>query len=171
MAHTTKAGIKAGVTALALTLAALSTAQTNGRTGFSARIGAFFPNSGSSNINVGVDYKLRSVRVDPNLRGREPAYFGLSLDYYGDANSYAVPLVFTYNVRASTNFVAFAGVGADVAKGNGNDSRFGFAAQIGASYEFATEGQERNPIFVQAKYFYSQDNANRGFAVTLGYRF
>lgn len=164
---------KIGVAALALSVAALSGAQTgtNGRQGYSVRVGAFFPNTGSSKINVGVDYKLKSVNVKPQGGGNQPAYLGVVADYYGDSDAYNIPVALTYNVRASRNFLAFAGLGPEYGKESNGDSKISFGAQVGASYEFATEGEGNNPIFVQAKYFFSGKSDLRGFAVSVGYRF
>ncbi len=168
-----KTTVQVGLAALALAAAALSGAQTgsNGPTGFSVRVGAFFPNTGSSKINVGLDYKLKSVQVNAQGNGTQPSYLGVVLDYYGDSNNYNIPLALTYNVRASRSFLVFAGLGPEYGKENGGDAKFGFGAQVGASYEFATEGEGSNPIFVQGKYFFSNRNDLRGFAVSIGYRF
>lgn len=160
----------AGLATIFAATAAISAAQTNGPSGYSVRLGAFFPNTGSSNINVGLDYKINSVALPSQGGGAQPAYLGIALDYYGDEDSFNIPLALTYNVRASNSFLVFAGVGPEFNGGNGDDS-FNFGAQIGASYEFATEGETANPIFVQAKYFFSGDSDRRGFAVTVGYRF
>ena len=164
---------KLGIAALTLAVAAVSSAQagSNGRQGYSIRVGAFFPNTGSSKINVGLDYKLKSVNVKPQGGGAQPAYLGVVLDYYGDSDNYNIPLALTYNVRASRNFLVFAGLGPEYGKEGGGDSKIGFGAQLGASYEFATEGEGNNPIFVQGKYFFSNRNDLRGFAVSVGYRF
>ena len=161
---------KAGIAAIFAATAAISAAQTNGPSGFSVRVGAFFPNSGSSLINVGLDYKINNVAVPAQGNGTQPAYLGLALDYYGNEDAFSIPLALTYNVRASNSFLVFAGVGPEFAGGRGDDD-FNFSAQIGASYEFAREGETANPIFVQAKYFFSGESARRGFAVSLGYRF
>ncbi len=161
---------KAGIAAIFAATAAISAAQTNGPSGFSVRVGAYFPNSGSSNINVGLDYKFKSVAVPAQGGGRQPAYLGLAVDYYGDEDNFSIPVALTYNVRASDSFLVFAGVGPEFNGGRGDDD-FNFSAQIGATYEFATEASTANPIFVQAKYFFSGNNDSRGFAVTVGYRF
>ena len=141
---------KVAIAALALSLSAVSLAQSNGPTGFSVRVGAFFPNSGSSRIGVGLDYKLQRVTVPAQKNGAQPAYLGLALDYYGDSESYAIPFVVTYNVRASRNFLAFAGLGADYSREQNNDGKVGFAGQLGASYEFATAGEDANPGFTSS---------------------
>lgn len=161
---------KAGIAAIFAATAAISAAQTNGPSGFSVRVGAFFPNSGSSNINVGLDYKINSVAVPAQGGGAQPAYLGITADYYGDEDAFAIPVALTYNVRASENFLVFVGAGPEFSGGNGDDE-FNFAAQLGASYEFASQGEGSNPIFLQAKYFFSSENERRGFAVSVGYRF
>ena len=160
---------KAGVAALFAATAAISAAQSNGPTGYSVRIGAFFPNSGSSLINVGLDYKLNSVNVPAQGGGAQPAYVGLTVDYYGNEDASVVPLAVTYNVRASQNFVLSAGIGPQFVFG-GDETDIEIGAQVGAAYEFATQGEGSNPIFVQAKYFFGRTET-AGFAVSVGYRF
>ncbi|RYG30778.1 hypothetical protein EON81_24265 [bacterium] len=161
---------KAGIATIVAATAAISAAQTNGPTGYSVRLGAYFPNTGSSNVNVGLDYKINSARVPAQGNGTQPAYLGVSLDYYGDGDNFSIPLALTYNVRASQNFIVFAGVGPQYNGGN-DDDRIDFGAQIGANYEFATEGEGSNPIFVSAKYFFGGRSDSSGFAVGVGYRF
>lgn len=160
---------KAGIAALVAATAAISAAQTNGPSGYSVRIGAYFPNTGSSTINVGVDYKINSVQLNKTPDNTLASYLGISLDYYGDENNGAIPLALTYNVRASQNFVLSAGVGPSFTIGDNSDVEFG--AQVGAAYEFATQGEGSNPIFVQAKYFFGGRRDVSGFSVGVGYRF
>lgn len=162
---------KAGLAAIVVAAAAISGAQTNGPTGFSVRLGAFFPNTGDSKLNVGLDYKINSVRVEPVRKdGPLPSYLGISVDYYGDGDAFAIPVALTYNVRASRQVVLSAGIGPEFLHASGFDET-NLAGQVGASYEFATEGEGSNPIFVQAKYFISRRDGAKGFSVGVGYRF
>ncbi|RYG30973.1 hypothetical protein EON81_23865 [bacterium] len=160
---------KAGIAAIVAATAAISAAQTNGPTGYSVRVGAYFPNTGSSAINVGLDYKINTVRLNRTPDNTLNSYLGISLDYYGNSDNGAIPLALTYNVRASQNFVLSAGIGPSFTIGDRSDVDFG--AQVGAAYEFATEGEGSNPIFVQAKYFFGGRSDVSGFAVGVGYRF
>jgi long-subunit fatty acid transport protein len=160
----------AGVAALLVAVPSVSNAQTNGPTGVSARVGIFFPTSnlarnlGKNWFAFGADYKLNTAMMSAPTEDTL-AYLSISADYYSKNNSSALPIALNYNVRAS-QIVWSAGVGLDIVRFGANTS--GFAAQVGAAYEF---GPGPTPFFVQAKYFFSSKSDLNGFGVFLGARF
>lgn len=162
---------KAGIVALAAAFAGVASAQTNGPTGISVRLGAVFPNTGDTLFAGGADYKFSNFSVD-QARPGYLSYLGVSLDYYGkDSNRYNIPLALTYNIRAN-QAVFSAGVGVDFSRVPGRDSNANFGGQVGVAYEFgnADPALNRNPIFVQAKYFFTKESLN-GLGVYVGIRF
>lgn len=168
---------KVGIGALVLAIASVSSAQTNGPTGFSARLGAFFPSDkAGQNLShtwwgAGVDYKLNSYKVE-SVNSETPAYLGLSVDYYAHGSDSNVPLALTYNVRAG-QFVYSAGLGADFYNVSDlSESGVGLGGQIGVTYEFAQKNATAgSPLFVGAKYFLTKKTALTGLGVYLGVRF
>jgi hypothetical protein len=161
---------KTGMAVLVLCAAGAASAQTNGPAGFSARIGAHWPNIGDTNFAAGLDYKFQSVPVEP-ARGAYWSYLGASIDYYGrNSDNYNIPLALTYNVR-SNQLMFSAGVGWDFLRRNGNDDS-GVGFQVGASYDFGeTDVPGQTPFFVAAKYFFAHDTDLSGLGVYLGARF
>ena len=160
----------AGVAALLVAVPSAASAQTNGPTGISARIGLFFPTSnlarnlGQNWFAFGADYKLNTANMSAPTEDTL-AYLSVSADYYTKGGSSALPIALNYNVRAS-QIVWSAGIGLDIVRFGANTS--GFAAQVGAAYEF---GPGPTPFFVQAKYFFSSKSDLNGFGVFLGARF
>lgn len=148
---------------------AVASAQTNGPQGLSARIGWFFPRVGDNDFSAGLDYKFSNVPVEP-ARGEYLSYLGLTADYYGRSNAYNIPIAVTYNARVN-QLVFSGGVGVDVYRRFG-ESKAGLGAQIGVAYEFGPEtGTARNPVFLQAKYFFANNSDLNGLAVYVGVRF
>lgn len=163
--------VKALASIGACALVGMAAAQTNGPSGFSGRVGAFFPRVGDTNFGAGLDYKFSTVPVDP-ARGAYASYLGASVDYYGRSNSYNVPLALTYNVRAN-QLVFSGGVGFDFWK-RGGDTGTGLGGQVSATYEFGGTGSATGtgaPIFIQAKYFFANEGDLSGFGLYLGVRF
>lgn len=164
----------AAVAALA-GVAATAGAQTNGPTGFSARLGIFLPTDsnkiGSSTwFNLGADYKLNKFNVNAPAEGTQ-SYLGLSADYYFSGSNSNVPLAVTYNIRQG-QLVYSAGIGADFY--NIDDiSKTGtsLGGQVAVAYEFGHVDRMDKPLFVQAKYFITRHSELSGFGVYLGYRF
>jgi hypothetical protein len=157
---------------LVLAGASFASAQTNGPLGLSARIGVFFPTNDLARdlspnwFALGADWKWKEMPVS-SVNPDTLAYLGVSIDYYshGSDNS-ALPIVLNYNVR-SGQFVYSGGLGIDfVRAGFGNKS--GLCGQLGATYEF---GNVPNPVFVQAKYFFSSRSELSGFGLFAGVRF
>jgi len=148
-------------------------AQTNGPSGFSARIGGFFPtNSLASDIGgtwfaFGVDYKLNALSVSLPQTATQ-SYFGLSADYYAHGGDNTIPVAFTYNLRQN-QMVFSAGIGPEFRNASDlTDNGVGLSGQVGFTYEF---GNTPTPFFVQAKYFLSSRSELSGFGVYAGLRF
>jgi hypothetical protein len=163
---------KAGVAALAIGIAGVASAQSNGPTGLSPRLGVFLPTSGgvgSTWFGAGIDYKLNALSstIPPASVGY--GYFGLSADYYTYGGNSNIPVVINYNWRY-TNLVFALGAGIDfydvpaLSTGSGT----GFDAQASATYDF---GHSNNPFFLQAKYFLASREQLRGFGIYAGLRF
>jgi hypothetical protein len=156
---------KATLVISAISAVALANAQTNGPTGFSARLGVQFSRSNDSNLAFGLDYKLQKVQV--NAGEQYPSYVGISADYYGRSGYYNIPIAVTYNVR-STQLIFSAGVGVDIYRFGSYKS--GFGGQLGVQYEIG-QTNAANPLFVGAKYFLANESELSGLAVYVGYRF
>ncbi len=160
----------AGVAALLVAVPGVASAQTNGPMGLSARVGLFFPTSnlarnlGQNWFAFGADYKINRMAMSAPTEDTL-AYLSVSFDYYSKGNSSAIPIALNYNVRAS-QIVWHAGIGLDIVRFGANTS--GFAAQVGAAYEF---GPGPTPFFLQAKYFFSSKSDLNGFGVFVGARF
>lgn len=154
-------------------VAATSSAQTNGPTGVSARVGVFFPTDDlafSTAFSAGVDYKFKSFSLKSPGEGLQ-SYLGASLDYYGSDGSSNVPLALTYNVR-SGSLVYSAGIGVDFYDvDRSGDTGTSLGGQIGIAYEFSNVGRIDNPIFVSAKYFLTDRSELSGFGLYVGVRF
>lgn len=168
---------KAGVAAVVMMGAGLAAAQTNGPSGFSARLGLFLPSDrfardiGDTWFAGGLDYKLNTMSV-PSPNNLNPAYVGLSADFYSRGGASNLPLAVTYNVR-SGQLVWSAGLGVDFYNiDNPSESGTSLGGQVGVGYEFAQAGtMPVNPIFVQAKYFFTRDSRLNGFGLYVGVRF
>lgn len=148
-------------------------AQTNGPTGFSARLGYFFTtNNGSfdGGFGAGIDYKLNNFSVRAPGEGLQ-SYLGVSLDYYGGDGASNIPLALTYNVR-SGDIVYSAGVGVNFYNiDDVDETGTSLGGQVGIAYEFGNAGRMDKPLFVSAKYFLTRKSDLGGFGVYVGYRF
>jgi len=164
--------IRAGVVVGLAGVAAASMAQTNGPSGISVRLGAFFPtNSASRALNStwfagGLDYKLKAYEVASAKEG-SPAYLSISADYYESHGSRDIPVALNYNLRQD-QFVFSAGIGPDFRR-LGTDTRVGFSGQLGVAYDFGNNTQ--TPFFVAGKYFFASKNELSGFGAYVGMRF
>ncbi len=155
-------------------LASAASAQTNGPTGFSARLGLFVATNDSSfstGFAGGVDYKISSFGVRAPGEGLQ-SYLGVSADYYGDGGTSNIPVALTYNVRSGA-LVYSAGIGVDFYNidklNNGTGTSLG--GQVGIAYEFGNAGRVDKPLFVAAKYFITRKSDLGGFGLYVGYRF
>lgn len=154
-------------------LAAAAPAQTNGPTGFSARLGIFLATNDSSFSTAfagGIDYKINQFNVTSPGEGLQ-SYLGVSADYYGSGNSSNIPLALTYNVR-SGDLVYSAGIGVDFYNVDRLDETgTSLGGQVGIAYEFGNAGRVDKPLFVAAKYFITRKSDLGGFGLYVGYRF
>ncbi len=164
---------KIGTVAAAVTCMAMAGAQSNGPTGFSARLGAFLPTNelardlGSTWFVFGADYKLNSMSASVPATGMQ-SYFGISADYYSHGGNYDIPVALTYNMRMN-QMVYSVGLGPDFRNsGDLTSTGVGLGGQVAASYEF---GNMPTPVFIQAKYFFSSKPELSGFGVYVGVRF
>jgi len=145
-------------------------------TGLSLRIGAFLPTStagsdiGSEWFTAGIDYKLNSASASSVAQmGVLPTYLSVSLDYVTKDGFSVYPLVLNYNVKMY-NFVYAVGVGLQETQvsGSNRSSTTSLALQGGVTYDFV---KKPIPLFLQAKYMYSNYEEFRGVGVYLGARF
>ena len=171
MKRTTLLGM--AMAAIAAASIGLASAQTNGPSGVSVRVGLFMPSNslasdlGSTWFGFGVDYKLNAMSASTPITSRD-AYFGLSADYYSHGSDNDVPVALTYNMRQG-QMVWSAGIGPDFRNsGDLTSTGIGLGEQVAFTYEF---GSSPTPIFVQAKYFFSSKPELSGFGVFLGARF
>ncbi len=165
--------MKLAMIAVAAGSVVAANAQSNGPSGLSARIGAYFPTSdsaknlGSTWFVFGADYKLNSLAVAAPGVGLQ-SYLGISADYYAKGGDSNLPVALTYNLRQS-QMVYSIGIGPEFRNsGDLTSTGVGLAEQVGVSYEL---GNMPTPIFIQAKYFISGRPELRGLGVYVGIRF
>lgn len=167
--------VKMGVMSAILGVAGAANAQTNGPSGFSGRLGIFFPSDslardlGKTWFGFGADYKLNKVAVGAPTT-ETLSYLSISADYYEKSSRRAIPVALNYNVR-SGQIVYSAGLGVDFVRPIVGRNDSGLSGQLGFTYEFANTNAPTNPLFVQAKYFFSSDSNLSGFGVYAGFRF
>ncbi len=162
---------KAGIAALVVGSAGVASAQSNGPSGLSARLGVFLPTGtsvGGTWFAGGIDYKLNSLSASAPVAG-SIGYFGISADYYNNGGNSNIPVVINYNLRQGPLVwslgagIEFYNVPFDLT-GSGT----GFDAQAGVAYEF---GSLPTPFFVSAKYYLASRSEVRGFGLYVGMRF
>lgn len=169
-------GIVTGL-ALASGLASAQVRINNGAsasTGLSLRVGVFLPTStagtniGNEWFAAGIDYKLNATSPTTQM-GVLPTYLSLSLDYFGKDDNTAYPLLINYNVKMQ-NIVYFVGAGVQETQLSGGNSKAttSLALQGGVNYDLV---KRPVPVFLQAKYMYSNYEAFRGVGVYVGIRF
>jgi hypothetical protein len=161
---------------LGLGLAVPAQAQYSKPIGVSVRAGLFFPNDstardreGQSWFTAGAEYKLRDMNIGTNQEFS--GSLSLSVDFYNKGSYSNVPVLLNYIGRTDQFYyglgagVGFGKVPAGVG-GSRNDTDFNYGLTIG--YDFV-RGQ--TPLFVEAKYFGSNESALNGFAIVGGVRF
>jgi hypothetical protein len=162
----------------AAALAAPAFAQYQKPLGISVRAGLFFPSNagardqeGQTWFTVGADYKIK----DLNLGANAPGYGGalhLSVDYYGKGGFNNVPVMLNYIGRVEGGFYYGLGAGIGFTRvpklggGHANDEDFVYGFTAG--YDFV---RSATPLFVEAKYFGSNESQLNGFAIVGGVRF
>jgi hypothetical protein len=163
---------KAIAVAISIGVGAAAMAQTNGPTGFSARLGIFFPTNSDSRdvastwLGFGADYKIATQSVSSVTPGN-PAYLSISGDWYGSHDVSSVPLALNYNVR-SDQLVWSVGLGPEF-RHLGGDNAVGISGQVGVAYDLANN--TTTPVFIQGKYFLSSKSELSGFGLYVGVRF
>ena len=146
---------------------------TTSPVGVSLRIGGAYPteedtrnNSGNSWLAAGIDFKIHGAKA-PLL---PPGYFSVSLDYAGKGDYRTVPLLVNYTSGKTIYWSAGAGVTFGrfpQDDGTTNDKiRFAYTGAIGINF---INGQI--PLFLEGRYFGSEDNRLGDFAVYVGARF
>jgi len=159
--------------AAAATCMCVAGAQSNGPSGISVRLGTFLPtNNLASDLGTwfgfGIDYKLNAMTAESSTLPNTQSYFGISADYYSHGANNDVPVALTYNIRQG-QMVYSGGIGPDFRNsGDLTSTGVGLGEQISATYEFS---HSSNPIFIQAKYFFSSKPELSGFGLYLGARF
>ncbi len=144
-------------------------ADEGGQSGFSIRMGGFYPTqaktrniSGDTWFAAGVDYKLGTVKSGG---------LSLSLDYAGRGSFRNMPLLLNYTKGSKVYFSV--GVGGSFTRflqddGETNDKfRFAYAAALG--YNFNTTGEI--PLFVELRYLGNDQPRVAGLGLYLGARF
>ncbi len=164
---------KIGMVSVAAACVAVASAQSNGPSGVSLRIGDVFPSStdatslGHNWFAFGLDYKINSLSASAPVVGTQ-SYFGLSADFYSHGGDNDLPVALTYNVRQS-GLVFSAGIGPDFRNaGDLTGTGVGLGEQVGVAYD-VTSGPL--PIFLEAKYFFSSRPELSGLGVYVGVRF
>lgn len=150
-------------------------AQVTKPAGISLRAGVFFPSdstirkSNKTLFAAGLDYKISNFNMASMGTGTS-AYYGISVDYYGNNTARTVPVLLTVTGRNNEFFyTAGAGVGFSrfpVAGVQTNRTRFAYSFGIGYDFQSGV-----TPFFVEAKYNGSSDSVLNGVAVYAGVRF
>jgi hypothetical protein len=160
---------------LAFGVIGTASAQSDGLSGFSARIGVFYPTADSSRqlsrtwFGAGLDYKIRDLASLSN--GTYKASLGVSLDFYNRDDFRVVPVLATYTGHLSDRFYYIGGAGVAftrIPSGNTVDERARFAYMVGVGY---TISQGPNPIFVEGRFFGNDKTQANGFGLYAGIRF
>ncbi|MDX2065716.1 MAG: hypothetical protein SFX74_08255 [Fimbriimonadaceae bacterium] len=161
--------------ALAFGVIGTASAQSNGLSGFSARVGVFYPTADSARqisrtwFGAGLDYKLRDLSSLSSDTYK--ASLGISIDFYNRDDFRVVPVLATYTGNLSDRFYYIGGAGVAFTRiptGNTVDERARFAYMFGLGYNLA---QGPNPIFVEARFFGNDKTQANGFGLYAGIRF
>lgn len=166
----------AGLAMATLGLATTANAEYTKPMGLSVRAGIFFTGSnqarqaeGRNWFVMGAEYKLG----DLNWGAKEGfvGSYSLSIDFYQKGNFGNVPVTLNY-VGRQNQFYFTAGVGVGFARTpdllGGSDTNTEFAYQFGLGYDF---NRFSTPLFVEAKFFGSNEARVNGFAIMGGIRF
>lgn len=164
------------IAAAAVTCAA--TAQYQKPVGISLRGGAFFPtngdarDSGATWFTVGAEYKIKEMNLGGAPGNQYGGQLSLSLDYYGKGDYSNMPVMLNYTGRFENNFYYTVGAGIGFtrvpATGGKTASDEDFVVGLAAGYDFVRGG---TPLFVEFRYFGSNESALNGFSLVGGIRF
>ncbi|RYG22399.1 hypothetical protein EON82_17230 [bacterium] len=162
-----------GAISAAFALCAVAGAQTSVQPlGIKLRVGAFLPTNEStvdatSNalFAFGAEYRLQSITL-PSF-GEFVGGASVSVDYFNKNDFGMIPVLFNYvGTRGPLSLSAGVGVGFASLPG-ANDSKFAY--QLGAAYDLSVSSSV--PIFVEGKFFGSEQSRLNGFGVYVGIRF
>lgn len=162
--------------ALAAAVSSFAFAETARSSDISFKAGLFAPitnetkNATGSNwfaFGLEKDLKIRVKNSDPNFT---PSLF-LSLDYYGDNNFSAVPLMLNYRAQGKDlYFVAGGGLGfVRTPNGNGGastENEFCYNFAVGKNFNW-----NNRSFFVEGRWLGSVENRLNGYGVWFGVRF
>lgn len=146
--------------------------------GVSVRAGLFFPTNGTARdsastwFTVGADYKLKDLKVSGAPGMQYGGSLSLSLDFYGKGDYSNLPLLLNYTGRFESNFYYTVGAGIGFNRvpkaGGGTASGEDFVVGVAAGYDFVRGG---TPLFVEGRYYGSNESALNGFSLVGGIRF
>ena len=161
-----------GAVSAAFALCAVAGAQLPARPlGIKLRVGAFLPTNQSTIDNTsqamfafGAEYKT-SLGL-PSF-GDFVGSSSISVDYFHKNDYGMIPVLFNY-VGTNGRLSVSAGIGVGFTSLPGADSSK-FAYQVGAAYDLPASSSV--PIFVEAKFFGSEQSRLNGFGVYVGVRF
>lgn len=161
-----------GAVTAALALCAAAGAQTSAAPiGASVRLGIFLPTNkttsdvaGSGFLAFGADYRLG---YKPPTVGAFTSAASISVDYFQRDDYGNIPILLNYlAIKDQWTFSVGAGVGFASLPGK-NDTKFAY--QFGAAYDLTTTSSY--PIFVEAKFFGSEQSRLNGVGLYAGVRF
>ncbi len=161
-----------GAVSAAFALCAVAGAQTKvAPLGASVRLGVFLPTNettidATSNavFAFGADYKLT---YKPPTLGGYVSGSSLSVDYFNKGDYGNIPVLLNYlAMKDSWTLSVGAGVGF-ASLPSGNDTKFAY--QVGLAYDLPVSST--TPIFIEGKFFGSEDSRLNGFGVYLGIKF
>lgn len=159
-----------------LATAAVATAQEapTSRSTTSVRVGAFFPSDALGRreaetwLTAGVEYRLPTLFRGSLVREYEGTV-SVSADYIGSGDLRSIPLLVNYVGRfRQISYSAGAGIAFNdtVRRGNRTD----FAWQLGLAFDL-TNRPDQTPLFLEVKYFGSDQREFRGVGAFVGVRF
>jgi hypothetical protein len=149
--------------------ASVASAQTSSPIGVSIRAGVVFPTSstlsssqGSTWFGFGAEYSV--LKLDPSSSLKPTV--SISADYFSRDSVSEIPLLLNYVIHSNGLFGS-VGAGANFIHTD-FDSKTDFGYQVGVGYNFPTTGI---PVFLEVKYWGSQDSGYNAVGVYAGVRF
>jgi hypothetical protein len=161
-----------GAVSAALALCAVAGAQSPVQPlGIKLRLGAFFPTNESTTdatsntlFAFGAEYKLS---LGAPSFGEFVGGTSVSADYFQKNDYGMIPVLLNYvGTRGPLSLSAGVGVGFVSLPGT-NSSKFAY--QLGAAYDFPSSSNV--PLFVEGKFFGSEQSRLNGFGLYVGVRF
>lgn len=161
-----------GAVSAAFALCAVASAQSPATPlGLKLRVGAFFPTNESTTdatsnalFAFGAEYRLS---LGAPSFGQFVGGTSVSVDYFQKNDYGMIPVLLNYvGTRGPLSLSAGVGVGFASLPG-ANTSKFAY--QLGAAYDFPTSSSV--PIFVEGKFFGSEQSRLNGFGLYVGIRY